>query len=367
MDNCSNCVEKNNEKSKIILLIAGAVVFAAAILIDFYFSSWLHEYIPLAVFITAYILLGGGIVLRALKNLVKGKIFDENFLMSSATIGAFIIGEYPEAVAVMLFYQVGEFFQDMAVNKSKKSISALMDIRPDYANLIQNGDTVKVDPETVNIGDIILVKPGEKIPLDGEVIEGEAMLDTSALTGESVPRKAKVFDMVFSGCINQNGLLTIKVTKTFGQSAVAKIIDLVENASSRKAPTENFITSFARYYTPVVVFLAALIAILPPLFGFGLWAEWVHRGLVFLVISCPCALVISIPLGFFGGIGGASRKGVLVKGSNYLEALNNLDIAVFDKTGTLTKGVFNVTGIKNAGNWTEGQVLEYAALAYPLL
>ena len=363
---CPGCAHDKEDDGKLrtTKLISGAVVFAAGIVLNQILKS--QPYIILAVFMAAYLVLGGDIVLRALKRIVLGKIFDENFLMSLATIGAFIIGEYPEAVAVMLFYQVGEFFQDMAVNKSKKSISALMDIRPDFANLIQNGEAgqiVKVDPETVNIGDLIFVKPGEKIPLDGEVIEGEAMLDTMALTGESVPRKAKVSDTVLSGCINLNGVLTIKVTKTFGQSTVAKIIDLVENASNKKAPTENFITSFSRYYTPVVVCLAALIAFLPPLFGFGLWAEWVQRGLVFLVISCPCALVISIPLGFFGGIGGTSRKGILVKGGNYLEALNNLDIVVFDKTGTLTKGVFNVTGIQSAVNWTDEQVLKYAAYA----
>ena len=357
-----------NEKQRIIRLITGAVIFVAGIIVNQFFArAYLatesFRYILPAVFTAAYIILGGNIVLRALKNLIKGKIFDENFLMSTATIGAFIIGEYPEAVGVMLFYQVGELFQEMAVRKSKKSISTLMDIRPDYANLVKNGESVKVDPDSINTGDIILVRPGEKIPLDGIVIEGEAMLDTKALTGESVPRKAKVSDTVLSGCINQNGLLTIKVTKTFGQSTVAKILDLVENASNKKAPTENFITGFSRCYTPVVAGIAALIAILPPLLGFGAWADWVHRGLVFLVISCPCALVISIPLGFFGGIGGASRKGILVKGGNYLEALNNLDVVVFDKTGTLTKGVFNVTGIKSADNWTEEQVLEYAAKA----
>ena len=358
---CDQCCEKDEEKREKIKLITGAAVFAAGIIIDYIFE--LNQYVILAVFIAAYLLLGGGVVLRALKNLIRGQIFDENFLMSVATIGAFVIGEYPEAVGVMLFYQVGEMFQEMAVSKSKRSITALMDIRPDFANLKKDGELVKVAPESVSIGSVIVVKPGEKIPLDGEVIEGEAMLDTAALTGESVPRKARAGDSVLSGCINQNGVLTIKVTKTFGQSTVAKIIDLVENASNKKAPTENFITSFSRYYTPVVVGLAALIACLPPLFGFGLWAEWVNRGLIFLVISCPCALVISIPLGFFGGIGGASRKGVLVKGGNFLEALNSLDIVVFDKTGTLTKGVFKVTNIKSANGWSNEQLLEYAAKA----
>jgi len=361
---CDCCETKEEKEGKwgIIKLIVGAAVFAIGIVLD-NVAVFERPYVILAVFVVAYLLLGGDVVLRALKNIVRGKVFDENFLMSVATIGAFIIGEYPEAAGVMLFYQVGELFQEMAVRKSKRSITALMDIRPDFANLIKNSEMIKVAPDSVNIGDIIVVKPGEKIPLDGDVIEGEAMLDTAALTGESVPRKAKVGDIVLSGCINQNGVLTIKVTKTFGQSTVAKIIDLVENASNKKAPTENFITSFSRYYTPVVVGLAALIAILPPLLGFGLWADWVNRGLIFLVISCPCALVISIPLGFFGGIGGASRKGVLVKGGNFLEALNSLDIVVFDKTGTLTKGVFKVTGINSASGWTDEQLLEYAAKA----
>jgi len=358
---CDKCCEENEEKREKIKLITGAAVFVAGLIIDNIFE--LHPYIIWAVFIAAYLLLGGGVVLMALKNLIRGQIFDENFLMSVATIGAFIIGEYPEAVGVMLFYQVGEMFQEAAVRKSKKSIASLMDIRPDFANVIKDGELLKVAPDSVSIGSLIVVKPGEKIPLDGEVTEGEALLDTAALTGESVPRKAKTGDAVLSGCINQNGVLTIKVTKTFGQSTVAKIIDLVENASNKKAPTENFITSFSRYYTPVVVGLAALIAVIPPLLNFGLWADWVNRGLIFLVISCPCALVISIPLGFFGGIGGASRKGVLVKGGNYLEALNSLDIVVFDKTGTLTKGVFKVTKIKSANGQTNEQVLEYAAKA----
>ncbi|MCL2294376.1 MAG: cadmium-translocating P-type ATPase [Spirochaetes bacterium] len=362
-ENKSSHVATNDTRLRIIRLIAGATVFAAAIIIETFFAAKLLAWISSAIFTVAYLILGANIILRALKKIIRGQFFDENFLMSVATIGAFIIGKYPEAVAVMLFYQIGEFFQEMAVNKSKKSISALMNIRPDYANLLRGSEETKVDPNSVNIGEIIIVKPGEKIPLDGEVVEGEAMLDTSALTGESVPRKAKLKDTVLSGCINLNGVLIIKVTKTFGHSTVAKIIDLVENASSKKAPTENFITTFCRYYTPVVVGLAALIAVAPPLLGYGDWADWVHRGLVFLVISCPCALVISIPLGFFGGIGGASRKGVLVKGSNYLEALNALDIVVFDKTGTLTKGVFKVTGIQTAGNCTEEELLEFAAKA----
>ena len=351
----------SKDKQKIIRLTIGALIFTVGMILNF--TLELQPFIKIAIFVTAYLILGTDIILRALRGIIRGQIFDENFLMSLATIGAFIIGEYPEAAGVMLFYQVGEFFQDLAVDRSKRSITAMMDIRPDFAILLKDGETIKVSPDSVSPGDIILVRPGEKIPLDGEVIEGEAMLDTRALTGESVPRKAKVTDTVLSGCINLNGLLTVRVTKTAGQSTVAKIIDMVENASNKKAPTENFITRFARYYTPVVVGLAALIAFVPPLLGFGSLADWVHRGLVFLLISCPCALVISIPLGFFGGIGGASRKGVLIKGGNYLEAINDLDIVVFDKTGTLTKGVFNVTEIKNAPGWTSDQVLEHAAKA----
>lgn len=348
-------------KKQIIQLIAGALIFGVGILLSRLYE--LNIYVELTVFLVSYIILGGEVVLKALKNITKGQIFDENFLMSVATIGAFAIGDFAEAVAVMLFYQIGEYFQDAAVRRSKKSIADLMDIRPDSATVKIDGELAKVAPETVVIGDIIVVKPGEKIPLDGVIIEGESMLDTKALTGESIPRTVKVGDTALSGCINQNGVLTIEVTKTFGESTVAKIIDLVENASSKKAPTENFITTFSRYYTPVVVGLAALLAVIPPLFMGGAWSEWINRGLIFLVISCPCALVISIPLGFFGGIGGASKNGVLVKGSNYLEALNNLDIVVFDKTGTLTKGVFKVTGIHSADGFSESELLEYAANA----
>ncbi|MCL2380664.1 MAG: cadmium-translocating P-type ATPase [Treponema sp.] len=350
-------------KQRLVRLAAGGAVFFAGIIVFNVLALPLPYHVRQAVFIIAYLILGGNIILRAARKIAAGQVFNENFLMSIATIGALIIGEYPEAVAVMLFYQVGEFFQEMAVSKSKKSIAALIDIRPDFANLKKDGELLKVDPLTVNAGDIIVVKPGEKIPLDGEVTGGDSLLDTRALTGESVPRAARPGDTVLSGCINLNGVLTVRVTKLFGQSTAAKIIDLVENATNKKAPTENFITTFARYYTPVVVALAALIASVPPLLGFGTFAEWLHRGLVFLVISCPCALVISIPLGFFGGIGGASRKGVLVKGSNYLEALSKLDIVVFDKTGTLTKGVFKVTGIKSTGGFTGEQALEYAARA----
>ena len=353
--------DKNDSKKMIFRLIFGAVFFAIGIILGELVNAPLP--VELAFLIISYIILGGDIVLKAVKNITKGRVFDENFLMTLSTVGAFIIGEYPEAVAVMLFYQVGEFFQDMSVKRSRKSIANLMDIRPDSATVNRNGELVTVAPESVSIGEVIVVKPGEKIPLDGIIIDGESMVDTKALTGESVPRIVHRGDEALSGCINQSGVLTIRVTKAFGESTVAKIIDLVENASSRKAPAENFITTFARYYTPIVVILAAFLAVVPPLVLNGDWIEWIHRALVFLVISCPCALVISIPLTFFGGIGAASKHGVLVKGSNYLEALNNVSIVVFDKTGTLTKGVFNVTDIISANSFTSEQVLEYAARA----
>ena len=317
----------------------------------------------LAVYLVPYVLIGWDIVYKAFRNIKNGQVFDENFLMTVATFGAFGIGEYSEAVAVMLFYQVGEFFQSLAVKRSRKSISDLMDIRPDSATVKRNGVLQVVSPESVAVGEIIVVKPGEKIPLDGIVVDGESMLDTKALTGESVPRSIRKGDEALSGCINQSGLLTLKVTKSFGESTVSKIIDLVENASARKAPTENFITTFARYYTPVVVGMAAVLAIIPPLVLGGGWSEWLRRGFVFLIVSCPCALVISIPLTFFGGIGAASKRGVLVKGSNYLEALNKVSVVVFDKTGTLTKGVFEVANIIPAAGYQKEQVLEYAAQA----
>lgn len=351
---------ENSDKSTIARLALGAAVYAAGIVLT-YFFPYVNGYITLGVLVLAYIILGADVVMRALKNILKGRVFDENFLMTISTVGAFAIGEYPEAVAVMLFYQIGELFQDMAVRRSRKSISSLMDIRPDSANVKRNGAWISVSPQEVAVGEIIVVKPGEKIPLDGVVIDGESMLDTRALTGESVPRSIKKGDTALSGCINQSGAVTIEVTKEYGESTVSKIIDLVENAASRKAPTENFITKFARYYTPAVVILAALLAIVPPLLFGGVWAEWINRSFVFLVISCPCALVISVPLTFFGGIGSASRKGVLVKGSNYLEALNSLETVVFDKTGTLTKGVFRVSDINTDNGFTGGQVLQLAA------
>lgn len=339
-------------------IIIGAAVLATAVLL-----SLNNEWLQIALFIISYIIVGGDVVKRAVKNIFKGQVFDESFLMSIATIGAFFIGEYPEGVAVMLFYQVGELFQSYAVGKSRKSIASLMDIRPDYANVKKGDELVKVDPDEVQIGDIIVIKAGEKIPLDGKVIEGSSMIDTSALTGESVPREVEVGSDILSGCININGVITAEVTKEFGESTVSKILDLVENASSKKSSSEQFITKFARYYTPVVVIIAVFLAIIPPLVIDGAtFSDWIYRALAFLVVSCPCALVISIPLSFFGGIGGASKKGVLVKGSNYLEALAETEIVVFDKTGTLTKGVFNVQEIHPEGVSKE-ELLELTAHA----
>ena len=354
-------VYNDEDKKRTIRLAVGAVVYAIGMALTVF--AKLPTLAELAFLIVAYVILGWDVVWQAVKNITRGQVFDEHFLMSVSTIGAFAIGEYPEAVAVMLFYQVGEFFQSLAVKRSRKSISDLMDIRPDSATVKRNGVLQVVSPESVAVGEIIVVKPGEKIPLDGIVVDGESMLDTKALTGESVPRSIRKGDEALSGCINQSGLLTLKVTKSFGESTVSKITDLVENASVRKAPTENFITTFARYYTPVVVGMAAVLAIIPPLVLGGGWSEWLRRGFVFLIVSCPCALVISIPLTFFGGIGAASKRGVLVKGSNYLEALNKVSVVVFDKTGTLTKGVFEVANIIPAAGYQKEQVLEYAAQA----
>lgn len=345
-------------KKRLWRIIIGAAVLATAVLLNLN-----NEWLQIALFIISYIIVGGDVVKRAVKNIFKGQVFDENFLMSIATIGAFFIGEYPEGVAVMLFYQVGELFQSYAVGKSRKSIASLMDIRPDYANVKKGDELVKVDPDEVQIGDIIVIKAGEKIPLDGKVIEGSSMIDTSALTGESVPRAVEVGSDILSGGININGVITAEVTKEFGESTVSKILDLVENASSKKSNSEQFITKFARYYTPVVVIIAVFLAIIPPLVIDGaVFSDWIYRALAFLVVSCPCALVISIPLSFFGGIGGASKKGVLVKGSNYLEALAETEIVVFDKTGTLTKGVFNVQEIHPEGVSKE-ELLELTAHA----
>lgn len=345
-------------KKSLIQIIISAILFAIGLLVPFS-----NEWITKGIYIVAYLIVGLEIVIKAIKNIFKGEVFDEHFLMAVATIGAFAIGEFPEAVAVMLFYQIGELFQDYAVDKSKESITNLMDIRPDVAVVKRNGKLETVKPETVKIGEEIVVKPGEKIPLDGTIIDGSSMLDTSALTGESVPRSAKTGEKVLSGCINQSGVLTIKVEKEFGESTVSKILDLVENASNKKSKSENFITKFAKIYTPTVVGIAVLLAIIPPfLLNWGSFSEWLERALTFLVVSCPCALVISIPLGFFGGIGGASRKGVLIKGSNYLELLSKTDIFVFDKTGTLTEGVFEVQKI-NPVDISEEELLKIAAYA----
>lgn len=331
-------------KRRIKRVAIGAVVYFMAVIIKNVIPDmpWFGN---LVFFLAAYVVIGGDVVKNAVKNIGGGQIFDENFLMTIATVGAFFVGDYPEAVAVMLFYQVGECFQAYAVNKSRKSISNLMDIRPDYANVFQEGEWVKADPDEVSVGDKILVRTGEKIPLDGVIIKGSSALDTMALTGESLPRDVEAGDSVISGCVNKTGLLEIEVTKVYGQSTVAKILDLVENAGNKKAEAENFITKFAKYYTPVVVACAAVLAIIPPLITGGGFSDWIYRALSFLVISCPCALVISIPLSFFGGLGGASKAGILVKGSNYLEALSNTEVVVMDKTGTLTKGNFAVSKV----------------------
>ena len=338
-------------------LIIGTILYLIAVIGDF------QGTLGLILFGASYLLIGGEVVLTAIKNIAKGQVFDENFLMTVATIGAFTINQYPEAVAVMLFYEIGETIQGYAVNKSRSSISSLMDIRADYANIIINGKEKKVSPETVKVEDVILVKPGEKVPLDGVVIEGESFIDTSALTGESVPRKIVPNDEILSGGINTSGLLKVKVTKKFGESTVSRILEMVENAASKKADTEKFITKFAKVYTPIVVVLAILIAVIPSIFiKDALFSTWLYRALVFLVVSCPCALVVSVPLGFFAGIGGASKKGVLVKGSNYLELLKDLETVVFDKTGTLTEGVFSVTEINTNGIDKE-KLIEVAAMA----
>ncbi len=343
------------QRKTLIRIVLSAVLLAVSVLLP------AEGPLRLAVFLVPYAVIGWDVLWRAVRNIARGQVFDENFLMSVATIGAFFTGEYPEAVFVMLFYQVGELFQSYAVGKSRQSIASLMDIRPDYANLERNGALEEVAPEEVAVGDVIVVKAGEKIPLDGVVLEGASALDTAALTGEALPRDVAPGDDVISGCINQTGLLRVQVTKPFGQSTVAKILDLVENSSSKKARAEHFITKFARYYTPAVVFAALALAVIPSLVT-GAWGEWIHRALIFLVISCPCALVISVPLSFFGGIGGASRAGILVKGSNYLEVLARTEVVVFDKTGTLTRGVFNVTAV-HPEECPERRLLELAALA----
>lgn len=358
----SNGLSENNARvieyiKENIMLIIGTLIYLVALAYNGNNNS-----VSIILFIASYLVIGGEVILTALKNITNGEIFDENFLMSIATIGAFFIGEYPEAVAVMLFYQIGEVFQGYAVNKSRKSISSLMNIRADYANVLRSNNEVKVSPEDVSLNEVILIKPGERVPLDGVVLSGESFLDTSALTGESVPREIKAGDEILSGEINNSGILKVRVTKEYGESTVARILELVENASNKKAPTEKFITKFSKIYTPIVVLVAVLVAIIPPIFIKGaVFSEWLYKALSLLVVSCPCALVVSIPLGFFSGIGAASKKGVLVKGGNYLEALKESEIIVFDKTGTLTKGVFKVTSI-NAKNISKDELLEITAL-----
>ena len=348
----------NEDKSKILSITVSLIVIILAIL------SSQNSGLKIGLFFISYLIAGWDVLLTAIKNIFKGELFDENFLMTIATAGALAIGEYPEAVMVMVLYQIGELLQDRAVEKSRKSITALMDIRPDYANIEQDGKLVQKHPEDIKVGTIIIVKTGEKIPLDGEVIEGNAVVDTSALTGESVPKNISVGDKAVSGCINTNGLLKIRTEKEFKESTVSKILELVEHASSKKAKTEKFITKFAKYYTPAVVCLAVLLAILPPLLIEGSqFMDWFKRALTFLVISCPCALVISVPLGFFGGIGGASKEGILIKGSNYIEALANTKAVAFDKTGTLTKGTFKVTELHPSETTTKEDLLKYTAFA----
>lgn len=361
------------EKKLLWRILAAGIIFILALPIHYnsiavnllktnLFNEPFIKILEFPVFLIAYLIVGWDIVWKAIRNITKGQIFDENFLMTIATVGAFCLMEYPEAVAVMLFYQVGELFQSYAVSRSRRSIADLMDIRPDYANVLQNGALIQVDPEEVQIDDIIVIKPGERIPLDGIVENGYSSLDTSALTGESVPRDVTVGENVISGCINQTGKLTVRVTKEFGQSTVSKILELVENASDKKSKSENFITRFARYYTPFVVLAAVVLSIVPPLITGQSFLIWIERALTFLVISCPCALVISVPLSFFGGIGGASKSGVLIKGSNYLEMLADTEVVVFDKTGTLTKGNFEVSEIK-AFNMNKNELLRLAAFA----
>lgn len=351
------------QKNMLLRIISSFILLAVLMICEHIGILPETIWIQLILFLVPYLIIGYDIIVKAAKNIRRGQVFDENFLMMIATFGAFGARDFSEAAAVMLFYQVGELFQSYAVGKSRQSISEMMDICPEYANIEQEGRLVQVDPDDVEIGSIIVVKPGERIPLDGVVVEGESLIDTAALTGESVPRKASVNDEIYSGCVNGSGTLKVRTIKEFDDSTVAKILELVENASSKKAKVENFITRFAKYYTPIVTIAAVLLAILPPLILGGGWGEWIHRACIFLVISCPCALVISVPLGFFGGIGAASRIGVLVKGGNYLEAVSEIHTIVFDKTGTLTKGEFKVTGLVTENGITEAELIELAALA----
>lgn len=355
--------EGNEAQKKIITISAAGVLFVIGLIFGSRWHGTSLEFLEYLVYLVAYVLVGHEVLEKAFRNILRGSVFDENFLMALATIGAIAIHELPEAVGVMLFYSVGEYFEDRAVNRSRRSIQAVLNIRPDYANLVHQLSVTKVDPEEVHIGQQILVRPGEKVPLDGEIVHGSSFVDTSALTGESVPRKVEVGDTVLAGMINSSGVITVRVTREFADSSVQKILDLVENASSRKAKTEKFITTFARYYTPAVVVVSLGIALIPPLFMGGDFKEWLYRAMTILVISCPCALVISVPLGYFGGIGGASRHGILVKGANYLEALTDVRTVIFDKTGTLTQGVFEVNKIEAVNGYTEDQLLEIAATA----
>jgi len=358
---CSNrpsWLETFKKPLKLLSYIFGALIFLSGLIFS------LQGFFEFIIFFTAYLIFGGAVLLRAGRNIISGKIFDENFLMALATVGAFTIGEYPEGVAVMIFYQAGDFLQDHAVGRSRASIRKLMDIRPDYARVRENDRTIMLSPDQVSVGAIISVQPGERVPLDGAIVSGSSALDLSALTGESLPREVEPGDEVLSGSINKSGLLLIRVAREFRESTVSRILSLVENASERKAKTEKFITRFAGYYTPAVVGAAFLIAFIPPLLLTGAdLSQWVYRALVFLVISCPCALIISIPLGFFGGIGGASRKGILVKGGNYLEALSQVDTVIFDKTGTLTRGEFSIDSLYPAEGFSEEELLDYAAIA----
>lgn len=355
--------ERSPLGGKLTSIILAGVLFAVGLVFASRWHGTSLEAFEYLVYLMAYVLVGHEVLGKALRNILRGAVFDENFLMALATIGAIAIHQLPEAVGVMLFYSIGEYIENRAVNRSRRSIQALLDIRPDYANLMNQLDVVKVDPEDVQVGQQIMVRPGEKVPLDGEILQGSSYLDTSALTGESVPRRVEVGDVVLAGTINQSGVLVVRVIREFAESSVQKILDLVENASSRKASTEKFITTFARYYTPLVVMFALGIALLPPLFFGGSLREWLYRAMTILVISCPCALVISVPLGYFGGIGGASKHGILIKGANFLEALTDVRTVVFDKTGTLTQGVFEVVRIHVANGYSEKELLEIAATA----
>ena len=355
--------ESFNVKNELMLLGVLLAAFGAGFYMLHTFQTPPMSYVSYAVLVIVYLVAGKDVILLSIKNLRHGKIFDENFLMTFATLAAWAIGSHEEAVGVMLFYRAGEFFQDLAVHKSRRSIHSLLEIRPDYAVVLRGGKECRVNPETINIGETIIVKAGEKIALDGKIIKGKTSLDTRALTGESVPRSAKIGDKVLSGMISLTGIIEVQVEKIFAESSASKILDMVENAAANKAKTENFITKFASYYTPVVFFTAFIIAVVPPLLDMGSFSQWLYRALVALVVSCPCALIISVPLGYFGGIGGASKKGILIKGANYLEALSNIQAVAFDKTGTLTKGIFTVTEVKSFGKYSEDEIVKYAAVA----